>query len=123
MSVTVQRNGNCVMKMDDEISFHCDDTESSISSEEDIATESDFEERIRVRPIQELWNGEDVKECLMMLPEAENILMQLTNENEVFENRELETLLLLASWLGNEKGVKYALEHGQDPNLKDSEGR
>lgn len=119
----VQKTGSFILKMEDEVSFNCDGTESSISSEEDIATESDFEERIRVRPAQEIWNADDVKESLMLLPEAEITMERLNDENGILELKELETLLLIASWFGNEKGIQYALDHGQDPNIKDLEGR
>lgn len=102
------------------------DDEASISSEEDIATESDFEGRVRAKPIQqEVWNGEEVREVLMSLSGAESIIEQLTNDEKtpVLDVQEVESLLLLSAWLGNEKGVKFALEHGQDPNLVDPEGR
>lgn len=121
MSV-VQRNG-ILKKTEDEISFDCDITDSSISSEEEIASESDFEERVRVRPIQEIWSGLEVRERLMALPGAEAILEQLNDENSALETNDLETLLLLAAWLGNERGVRFALERGQDPNVTDPEGR
>lgn len=121
---TVQKNNGICLKMDDEISFNCNITDdSSISSEEDIASVSDFEERIRIRPIQEIWNSEEVQERLMSLPGSEIIMEQLNDENAALENDELETLLLLACWMGNEKGVKFALERGQDPNIVDPEGR
>lgn len=109
-------NGNCItMNYDDE---------ASISSEEDIAAESDFEERIRVKPIQqEVWNGEEVREVLMSLPGAESIIEQLNDENLVLAVQELESLLLLSAWLGNERGVRFALEQGQDPNTVDPDGR
>lgn len=51
-------NGTCSSYPMDDFSFNYD-TES-ISSEEDIASESDFEERVRARPAQEIWNTEEV---------------------------------------------------------------
>lgn len=111
------------IKLEDDISLNYDNSDCSISGEEDIASESDAEERIRVRPIQEIWNGEEVKECLMSLPGAERILEQLSDESAALETDELGMLLLIASWMGNERGVKFAVENGQDPNVADSEGR
>lgn len=121
---SVQKNGNCIKMDNDDISFNYD--EDSISSEEDMATQLDFEERVRVRRVQEIWNGDEVREVLMSLPDAEGItewLVNNENENMVFETKHLESLLLLAAWYGNENGVKFALEHGQDPNVLDPEGR
>lgn len=124
----INNNGNCI-KMDlDDVNVIDDDDEisddnigSSISSEEDVASESDFKQRVRVK--QEIWNGEEVWNALITLPGAENVIEQLNDENLVLEIKNLETLLLFASWLGCERGVKLALEHGQDPNVADPEGR
>lgn len=44
-------------------------------------------------------------------------------EESALEATELGTVLLISSWLGNENGVKFALEQGQDPQTTDSEGR
>lgn len=119
---TVQSNSTRI-KMEDEISLNCNITDSSISSEEDVASETDFEEKIRVKAIQEIWSSEEIRECLMSLSGAEIMYEQLNDEDMPLETGELDTLLLLASWLGNERGVKFALEQGQNPNVTDSEGR
>lgn len=115
------------MDLEEEFSYNCNitdtDDDNSISSEEDIASESDFEGRIRVRPIQEIWNGDEVLERLMSLNGSETIMEQMNDDNAALEQQQLDTLLLLACWMGNEKGVKFALECGQDPNIVDPEGR
>ncbi|XP_031337545.1 transient receptor potential channel pyrexia isoform X2 [Photinus pyralis] len=103
------------------------DTDSdSISGEEEVGSGSDSEQRIRVRPAQEIWETSTVWNALMLLDDA-NIILELINNQQLDQltlyKSGKKTGILIASWLGQAAALKVLIAQGATVHVADCGGR
>ncbi|XP_069688643.1 transient receptor potential channel pyrexia-like isoform X2 [Periplaneta americana] len=98
----------------------------SISSEEEAASGSDSEPRVRARNVQDIWTKTEVEEGLRALPGSEEVTMLMESGEEaglVKHPHGQTTGLLMAAWKGNAHMLTVLLEFGASPSVTDVEGR
>ena len=112
--------------VDEEDDVEMELEEGSISSEEEAASGSDSEPRLKGRYVQEIWNRSELEDGLKALPGSEEILMLFSLRNEaglVNHPHGQTTGILLASWKGDAQMLSVLLDFGASPNISDAEGR
>ncbi|XP_018322447.1 transient receptor potential channel pyrexia [Agrilus planipennis] len=101
---------------------------SSEEEEEPCGSECTSSARNRSLSVQDIWNNEDVINDLEPFQKIEEIEELIDQENVEFlsklTTKSAKTALLMSAWLGNEKCLKFLLDHHRVPvNCTDNNGR
>ncbi|XP_064211542.1 uncharacterized protein LOC135265623 [Tribolium castaneum] len=113
---TVRWNGDISLDMTDEM--------GSISSEDETGSEYDGEQRSRGKSVLEIWDDDYIQARLQILPDAEDIIEMIEQDNtETIFTKNPTSLLLIATWLQKEKVLQEVLEKGVSLQAVDGEGR
>ncbi|XP_049877815.1 transient receptor potential channel pyrexia isoform X3 [Pectinophora gossypiella] len=109
-----------------------DDLEAGYISSDESAHAADLAERLRVKPSKDIWELEDIRQCLNQLPFAEEIsgLLEAEDNDEVISlatstggGEGLRTAALWACWQARSSLLAALLKLGVDPNATDDAGR